>query len=436
MSQAEQLVFVDARKLWVSVLLAVFAAAIVVTGFYGAAAQFGRAVAENYQATAENSRDTARLAVRLAPDDSQAQLISAKAANSFQINNLEKNVKSENGFETAAKLAPHDYRFWLELGRHREQTGDRANGETALRRAIELAPNYAYPRWLLGNLLLRAERQTEAFAEFKLAAENHSALRQQVFYLIWETSGGDAAKIKQMFGDTAQVRAALATFYAKKKLPAESVGVWQSLTHEEKVDNRQAAEAALQLNYDNFDFAAVAVFARDLEREAVEAEKITNGNFETGIGAAKDTLFNWRIEQLKNLDIALDPRQPREGKYSLRLTFKGYAETALQAAQQTVVVEPGARYRLSFAVKTVDLKSAGTPFVEIVEAKTGKVLGATPPFAIGTSDWRGAALEFAAPPDTGAVIIRTARQFCGANCPLVGAVWYDEFKLERLGKLK
>ncbi len=436
MSQTEQLIFIDSRKLWVRGLLAVLTAAIVVTGFYGAAAQFGRAVAENYQATAENSRDMARFAARLAPTDAQAQLVNAKAANNFQTNNLDNQTKRENGFETAVKLAPHDYRLWLELGRHREQTGDRAGGETALRRAIELAPNYAYPRWLLGNLLLRAERQTEAFAEFKLAAENHSILRQQVFYLIWETSGGDAAKIKQMFGDTAQVRAALATFYAKKKLPAESVGVWQSLTAAEKADNRQAAEAALQLNYDNFDFAAVAVFARDLERESVEAEKITNGNFETGIGAAKDTLFNWRVEQVKNLDIALDPRQPREGKYSLRLTFKGFAETALQAAQQTVVVEPAARYRLNFSVKTVDLKSAGTPFVEVVEAKTNKVLGATQPFAIGTSDWRGASLEFAAPPNTNAVTIRTARQFCGADCPLVGAVWYDEFKLERLGKIK
>ncbi len=49
--------------------------------------------------------------------------------------------------------------------------GDTEGGVAALRRAAELAPNYTYPRWHLGNALLRAGRTEEAFAELRRAAD-------------------------------------------------------------------------------------------------------------------------------------------------------------------------------------------------------------------------------------------------------------------------
>jgi hypothetical protein len=119
----------------------------------------------------------------------------------------------------------------------------------------------------------------------------------------------------------------------------------------------------------------------------------------------------------------------------LRLTFSGFAAPTLQAATQYTGVESGARYRLTFWVKTAELKSAGPPFLEVVDARTTKALGASQTFTGDTgADWRMQTVEFNVPPDVEAILIRTVRQFCGENCPIVGIVWYDDFKLERLGK--
>ncbi len=46
----------------------------------------------------------------------------------------------------------------MEFGAALEQAGDFEKAEKALREAVKLAPSYAYPRWYLGNLLVRTDR--------------------------------------------------------------------------------------------------------------------------------------------------------------------------------------------------------------------------------------------------------------------------------------
>ena len=43
--------------------------------------------------------------------------------------------------------------------------------EKAYRRAVEIAPDYTYPHWQIGNFYLRRNQSDEAFAELKKAAE-------------------------------------------------------------------------------------------------------------------------------------------------------------------------------------------------------------------------------------------------------------------------
>ena len=173
---------------------------------------------------------------------------------------------------------------------------------------------------------------------------------------------------------------------------------------------------------------------RELGNDRLEIGKINNPSFETEITNASEDFFGWHTQKVKNVDVTLDGGQRAEGRRSLRLGFNGYAEPTLSIATQYVAVESGARYRLTFAVKTSELNSAGTPLLEVADARTTKTLGASQSFQTGTRDWRPVSVEFTAPAETDAVLIRTTRAFCGANCPIVGAVWYDDFKLERLGK--
>lgn len=431
MDNSEQIGFLDSRGLVVRAAMSVAVFLIVVAMFYGAEWQLGQALAESFSPNAENSRQTALAAVSLAPHNSLAYSTLAKVQQGRTLPEILDKARSDN--ENAVRCAAQDYRYWLELGRTREQAGDRLGAETAMRRSVEIAPAYAYPRWMLGNVLLRENKKDEALEEFKRVAATHSVLRQQVFYLVWETSDGNADELKRLFGDTPVVRAALAVFYAGKNLPNESVQMWQSLTPDEKAENREAGKNALRINYEKLNAQAAAMFASDLELENAKIGEITNGGFEQKISESTAAIFGWHIDQIKNIGISLDTRQPREGKLSLKLNFNGYSEPTLQAVPQFVAVEPGGRYKLSFAIRTADLKSAGTPVLEVADMKTLKTLGASQPFASGTADWQIQTIEFAVPPDSQSVWIRTTRAFCGANCPIVGAVWYDDFKLERAG---
>jgi tetratricopeptide (TPR) repeat protein len=430
---SEQIKLIDSRgglvraAIFFAVLLAFVAA------YYGVRWQFGQAFAESFVPGSETAAQAAFLATKLAPQNSFAYQISAKVQQGKALSEILAKTESDN--ENAVRFAPQDYRYWLDLGRARSQNGDAVGGEAALRRAVALSPNYTYPRWFLGNLLLREDRTDEAMREFEKVAVNDSVLRSQVFYLVWERYGGDAEKLKEMFGDTPQVRAALAVFYAGKNLPAESIQMWQSLTDEEKQDNREAGKNALRANFEKGNFHAAAFLVKDLQIEAAEIGKITNGGFEQDTGKMSDIFFNWRIEQIKSLSVSFDLRQPKEGKRSLQLTFSGFVEPTLQAAPQAIAIEPNAKYHLSFAFRTADLKSAGTPFVEVVDLKSSKQIGASQPLPSGTNtNWQTVAFDFSTPPDAQAVLLRINRAFCGANCPIVGAVWFDDFRLEQIDR--
>jgi hypothetical protein len=82
-------------------------------------------------------------------------------------------------------------------------------------------------------------------------------------------------------------------------------------------------------------------------------------------------------------------------------------------------------------VLTDNLRSGGGPYLEILAVKKWTRLAATEPFPIGSVDWQEYTLEFTVPPEVEGVELRTVRVFCGEECPIAGAFWYDDFRIER-----
>ena len=82
-------------------------------------------------------------------------------------------------------LSPNDYRFWMSLGTAYEQAGDPAKAEHALRRAVALAPSYAYPHWYLGNLLFEMVVTTKRLLNCESPVKPIRNLQPQLFNLIW-----------------------------------------------------------------------------------------------------------------------------------------------------------------------------------------------------------------------------------------------------------
>lgn len=420
-----QIKILDSRK--TSVRIGIIAAIIfaLVFGWLAIRWQLGNMLAELTLATDQNAAEVAQLAVNFAPDDPLANWLFAntKTANSDAVQGLEKVVR----------LSPNDFRWWIELGRAREQAEMPEAAEKAFQKAVELAPDYTFPHWQFGNFYLRQNRTDEAFAELKKAAENNSLYREQVFSIAWDYFEKDIAKLEQIVGDSSVSKADLAKFYAFKERPKDSLRIWNTLSEEDKKNNLTDATLVARVLYDKRFYREAIEFVRQLGIEPdAKAETIQNAGFEKPIGEADITFFSWRVSPIAKMDVKLDPTQKHEGNRSLRVSFNSYADAALYNIYQTVTVEPKANYRLSFWVRTENLKSGGTPNLEIYNAADSKNIATSAAFPVGTNDWQQIKVEFTAPENAEAVVLRTTRAFCGDNCPIFGTFWYDDFKLEIL----
>ncbi len=426
-----QIEVLDSRQLPIRVGLAALILFVLIFCWFAVRWQLGNMLAELTSLTEPNAKEIAALAVNLAPADPLTNWLSVGTKkNTFTPEVISETAKN---FEIVNRLSPYDYRWWVELGRAREQAEEFDLAEKAYLRALEIAPHYTYPHWQLGNFYLRRNRSDEAFAELKKAAENNSIYRDQVFSIAWDYYEKDTARLEQIAGDSSSVRASLAKFYASKERAEDSLRIWNTLSEEDRQTNTAIAKIIAQAFYEKKIFRQAIEFVRGLgiEPEA-KTETIQNASFERPIGNIQETYFGWKVAPIEKIDVKLDPTQKHEGSRSLRVSFNGYAEPTLYHIYQYVTVEPSANYRLTFWVRTENLKSGGMPALEISNANDDKIVVTSESFSTGTIEWQAVKLEFTAPVNAEAVVIRTVRAFCGINCPIFGTMWYDDFKLERL----
>ena len=419
----QDLVVIDSKNLKTGGILAAVVIAVLVFGWFSVRWQLGNLLATLTQTSDPNVTAIADLAIRLAPSDPSAYSLKAAAG--------EDPLNSVNALEQAVRRAPFDYRWRTELGRAYEQNGQIEQAEIQLKKAVELAPSYSSARWHLGNFYLRQEQEEKAIAELKIAAENNPIYRDQVFSLAWDYFDKDAGKIENLAGDRPDLRARLAYFFAARGRAEESLRNWNRLSDGDKAKNVVLARAIALGLYDQRHFPQSLDFLRQFgaENEA-KPEAITNGSFETNIGETEDSRFGWQI--LRNdakIDAMTDGKVKREGSRSLRVSFRSFIKPTLANIFQTVVVEPGKRYSLRFWVRTENLRSAGTPMIEIINANDDRSIARSPALATGTNDWQEMSIDFAAPPGCSGISIRTIRAFCGEECPITGILWYDDFEL-------
>ncbi|MBC7911459.1 MAG: tetratricopeptide repeat protein [Pyrinomonadaceae bacterium] len=436
MSQATstaQLKLIDVRApLWRALLIIPVALACA-GAFFAARWYIGNTLAEFTPGVEQGGLETTRRALGYAPGDPIAYWSAANLE--LRSPDPARMPEAVRLYEEAVRLSPNDYRLWLSLGQGRERAGDAAGAEKALRRAIELSPNYARPRWYLGNMLLRAGRTDEAFVEMRRAADGYPlVLRPHVFEAAWNVFNEDVKEIERVVGAEADTRAQLAAFLAARGRAGDAVRLWMSLSAPEKHQQREKGEELMRALFGKRQFRAAQELARDLNLESAETVgQFANGGFETNIAAPNVSLFGWQVAPVAQVEVRIDAGQHRSGNRSLLIIFKGFASTNYHNIMQVVVVEPNTRYRFEGYVRTQDLKSGGTPLLEVADTGDGKILGTSAPFPIGRNEWQPVTFEFSTPEKTEGVYFRTNRAFCGEVCPIFGSIWYDDFNLQRLG---
>ena len=420
----DDLKVIDTRSSTVRVILAVSILAAVAFAWFAVRWQIGNLLATLTQETDPNIAAVAGIATNWAPGDPAAFSLKAAAGDP---------AATISSLENAVRLAPYDFRWRTELGRAYEQDEQFGNAEEQLKKGVELAPSYSSAHWHLGNFYLRQEQTDKAVAELKIAAENNIIYREQVFSLVWDFSNKDPAQLETLAGDRPDLLAREAYFFAARGRAEESLRNWNRLSEADKIKNTPLARAMALGLFDQRHFPQALEFAKQYGAEIeAAAETITNGSFEKPVGDNEESRFGWRIARNDpKFEAVADSRVKHEGNRSLRVTFKGFNRAALANIFQTVVVHPGGRYRLRVWVRTENLRSAGMPVIEIVNANDEKPVARSQTFPAGSNDWQQIEVDFTVPANCTGIIIRTIREFCGEDCPITGIFWYDDFEISR-----
>ena len=340
-------------------------------------------------------------------------------------------------FEKAASLSPNDYRFWMDLGIALEHAGEVERGEKALRHSVELAPSYAYPRWYLGNLLLRSGRYDEAFTELRRASEADPTFQAQLFNAAWSVYSDDIQAQIVAVGSTATARAGFAQYLIGFQRFEDGIRLWKSLSENERRANREAGQVIIKSLVAAQRYHEAADVSNDLVPAPVRSavEKFVDGSFESGLGYHEGSIFGWKVTSTSQLQVGIDQEQGYQSDRSLRLLFQVRSRLDTINVSQLITVAPDTHYDLEYAVKTQKLESADLPAVAIFDEVEGKLLATGEELQGGTNNWQVMKLSFKTGPKTQAITMRLQRTPCApdSSCPIYGTVWYDNFNLQRRG---
>ena len=388
-----------------------------------AAARIGFSRLLSRYATAAISLGGADQAIRLTPDDADAHR--ARAA---VLTDLRRSEEAAAALETATTLRKDDWVEWLELGTAREDLDDNAGALAAFDQAVRCAPYYGQTHWQRGNLLLRLGRYNEAFADLRQAAASNREFLPNLIDLAWSLTKGDVAQTRALVQATSDdERLELARFLARKG-QGEAVLEQVRLLATPLSDQNRQELTRLAFAAGTFDAA------RRLWSGSVRTEEIVNGGFEEPL-LRNDTPFGWKLPAAQGKQkLAIDVSQKFGGEKSLQITFAGdWDASATSLISQTIVVQAGGRYRLSFAVHTKDLVTGGPPRIVLTDAMNNQILAKSDAFPQTTNAWLQMNVDFTVPAKSEAVVINLARDNCSSSpCPIFGVVWLDAFALQRL----
>jgi tetratricopeptide (TPR) repeat protein len=432
---AQELLQLNTRRIVIRLLLLALLIAACVWSYFVVRWYIGNTLAEYFDPAANNLQ-VAEMAASLAPDDPLTHWRLAQV--SLKNLPLDQQAQALAQFEKAVALSPNDYRFWVALGTASEQAGNRDRAEQALKKAVELAPSYAYPHWYLGNLLLRSSRYDEAFVELRRAAEADAELQTQQFNLVWEVYKPDPEALKRAVGDDSLARAKFALYLVNRQEFETGLKIWDAIGPDEKKSNKESGEALVNSLVTAWRYHDAVKVWNDLVGDTnnrIEIGRVFDGGFDDASRYGPEMPFTWQVQQVLGVQIGLDPTRSHSGASSLRLLFNVRTNLEGLNVMQLVPVAPGTEYEVEFYVKSEELETGGPPIVQIVDPTTSGVIVTSPYVAIGDSEWTRVALPLKTGDKTEALLIKIERPSCGTKeapiCPIFGSVWYDDFSFKR-----
>lgn len=387
---------------------------------------FGKTIAKQ-----ADVKEIAEYSTQLAPNEPQTYFaLAVFNEKSLLQEDLKKAVEN---YEKAVSVSPNDFRLWLALGKARERSGDSQGAEKALRKSLELAPNYSEIHWSLGNYLLRQGKEEEAFAEISKAVTQDIKYANPAVILAWQVYDGDLNQIAQKVGDSVAIKAQLAPFLVKQKRFDEAFNFWNAIPDEEKKTTykKNGEEFFTQLVEAKSFRNALTVQSQIAkpEDEKFAIGTLFNPDFEQNVKPANASVFDWKIGEGIQPQVSLDASQKNAGIRSLIMLYNSSDGKEMRNIQQAVAVESGKNYKIEGFYRS-DLKTLGVVKLEILDATDNKVLASADAQA-NSKDWSPLSVSFTTPAASQGILIRLGNAVCKqALCPVSGKIWFDNFSLK------
>ena len=158
----------------------------------------------------------------------------------------------------------------------------------------------------------------------------------------------------------------------------------------------------------------------------LESNWIFNGEFENEFSGSP---FDWRIDELEDVEVSRDVQTVHSGAHSLRIRFEGKENVNYSHVSQTAFVKPG-RYYFEAYVRTEQLTTDEGIGFHIFDPATSSRLDVRTARLTGTNDWRKIEQIFDVPPQTRLIQIQVVRQpSLKFDNDISGTVWIDTVKL-------
>jgi len=171
--------------------------------------------------------------------------------------------------------------------------------------------------------------------------------------------------------------------------------------------------------------------AADIRGQRVgDANSMTNPGFENEV---TNRGFDWRYtaNQKGKWTIRRTLSGAFSGKHCLRIRFEGKENISFGHLYQIVPIDPMTPYRLSYHWRSRDLTTDQGPFVDVYGYDC-KGYFANGPMMLGTHGWEKQDIEFTAPKDCHAVVVRLHRRPSHRfDSKIEGRLWLDDFRLEK-----
>ena len=331
-------------------------------------------------------------------------------------------------YKQAIGARPNDYVLWLALARAQESNDDLAGAIASARQSVHLAPYYARPRWLLGNILVKAGQTDEGFRELRRAGANDNGLLPAIIDLEWQLSGGDADFVKRAIDPKSpESYKALADYFKKRDKVTDAIEMLRAAGPAGEQERRQYLPELISAQ--NIREAALLW---SIDHPAPMVDQLIDPSFEHESNL-DERGFGWRREnKAAALSLSLDQKSPNEGRFSLRVDFNGDSEAGPPIISQFMLITPGTRYRLRFVARTEGIVSGALPYVAVADVNNS-ILGRISPFPPMRTDWQEYLIDFKSGDNSSAVQVLLRREPCGQSaCPIFGHLWLDNFSIARL----